>query len=75
VGTVGAILVLIATGSAMASHYHRWSDSTLDVKLGLVAVVIVLIVVHLRRPTWHVLDAAIFLTSLAIVWLGIVVAS
>jgi uncharacterized membrane protein len=74
VGTLAAIVVLIGTGSAMASHYHRWSDSTLDVKLGLVVVVIVLIGVHLRRPAWHVLDAAIFLTSLAIVWLGIVVA-
>jgi hypothetical protein len=28
----------------------------------------------MRRPTWHALDAAIFLSSLAIVWLGIVVA-
>jgi uncharacterized membrane protein len=73
-GTGVAILVLIATGAAMASHYHRWSDSTLDVKLGLVALVIVLIAAHLRRPEWHVLDAVIFLTSLAIVWLGIVVA-
>lgn len=73
-GTIFAILVLIGSGSAMATHYHRWSDSTLDVKLGLVALVIALILVHLRRPAWHVLDAAIFLTSLAIVWLGIVVA-
>jgi uncharacterized membrane protein len=73
-GTVIAILVLIATGAAMASHYHRWSDSTLQVKLGLVVLVAVLIGLHMRRPTWHVLDAAIFLTSLAIVWLGIVVA-
>ena len=74
VGTVVAILVLIATGAAMASHYHRWSDSTLDVKLGLVALVIVLIAAHLRHPDWHALDAAIFVGSLAIVWLGIVVA-
>ena len=73
-GTLIAILVLVATGGAMASHYHRWSDSTLDVKLGLVALVIVLIAAHMRRPEWHVLDAGIFLTSLAIVWLGIVVA-
>ncbi len=73
-GTLGAILVLIATGVAMASHYHRWSDSTLQVKLGLVALVAVLIYAHTRRPTWHVLDAAIFCLSLAIVWLGIVVA-
>ena len=74
VGTLIAILVLIGSGAAMASHYHRWSDSTLDVKLGLVALVIALIAAHLRRPDWHVLDAAIFAASLAIVWLGIVVA-
>ena len=73
-GTLLAILVLIATGSAMATHYHRWSNTTLDVKLGLVGLVLVLIVLHMRRPSWHVLDTGIFLTSLAIVWLGIVVA-
>jgi hypothetical protein len=28
----------------------------------------------MRRPEWHLLDVAIFATSLAIVWLGIVVA-
>jgi uncharacterized membrane protein len=74
-GTIAAFLVLIATGAAMASHLHRWSDSTLEVKLGLVVVVAVLIHFHMRRPEWHALDAAIFLVSLAIVWLGIVVAS
>ncbi|HZU60276.1 MAG TPA: hypothetical protein VE983_04880, partial [Solirubrobacteraceae bacterium] len=42
-GTVVAILVLIGSGAAMASHYHRWSDSTLDIKLGLVGLVVVLI--------------------------------
>jgi uncharacterized membrane protein len=73
-GTLAAILVLIGTGVAMSAHYHRWRDSTLQVKLGLVVLVVVLIGVHMRRPRWHVLDAAIFLTSLAIVWLGIVVA-
>jgi uncharacterized membrane protein len=73
-GTMGALIVLIATGSAMASHGHRWSDSTLQVKLGLVALVIVLIVAHMRKPAWHVTDGLIFLVSLAIVWLGIVVA-
>ena len=73
-GTLAAILVLIATGAAMASHFHKWGDSTLQVKLGLVALVAVLIHAHMRRPAWHVLDAAIFLVSLAIVWLGIAVA-
>jgi uncharacterized membrane protein len=74
VGTLIAVLLLIVTGSMMASHYERWSDSTLHVKLALVVLVAVLIGFHMRRPEWHVLDAAIFLCSLAIVWLGIVVA-
>ena len=74
VGTLVAVGVLVITGAAMATHDHRWSDSTLQVKLGLVVVVAVLILLHMRRPEWHVLDAAIFAVSLAIVWLGIVVA-
>ena len=74
IGTLVAVGVLVATGAAMATHYHRWSDSTLQVKLGLVVLVAVLIHLHMRRPEWHVLDGAIFVVSLAIVWLGIVVA-
>ncbi|HUA04643.1 MAG TPA: hypothetical protein VMB27_12115 [Solirubrobacteraceae bacterium] len=73
VGTVIALAVLIVTGAALASHEHKWSDSTLQVKIGLVAVVLILIGAHLRRPESHALDAAIFLVSVAIVWLGIVV--
>jgi uncharacterized membrane protein len=73
-GTLAAILVLLATGAAMASHLHKWSNTNLQVKLGLVVVVALLIHAHMRRPEWHVLDAAIFIVSLAIVWLGIVVA-
>ena len=74
IGTLIAVGVLVITGAAMASHFHRWSDSTLQVKLGLVVLVGVLIGWHMRRPEWHVLDGAIFALSLAIVWLGIVVA-
>jgi hypothetical protein len=66
--------VLVITGAAMASHLHKWSSSTLQVKLGLVVLVGLLIAWHMQRPEWHVLDAAIFLCSIAIVWLGIVVA-
>jgi uncharacterized membrane protein len=73
-GTVTALIVLAVTGAAMASHEHKWSDSTLQVKLGLVALVLALIVAHMRRPQWYALDAAVFAVSLAIVWLGIVVA-
>jgi putative copper export protein len=74
IGTLIAVGVLIVTGAAMAGHLHKWSDSTLQVKLGLVVLVLLLIGAHMRRPEWHALDAAMFLVSLAIVWLGIVVA-
>ena len=74
IGTLIAFVVQVVTGAAMASHYHDWSDSTLQVKIGLVVVVGVLIGFHMRKPEWHVLDAAVFLVSVAIVWLGIVVA-
>jgi hypothetical protein len=30
-----------------------------------------LVVWHIRRPTWHAIEAAIFMISLAIVWLGV----
>ena len=74
VGTGIAFGLLVLSGAALASHEHRWSDSTLQVKMALVAIVAVLIGVHLRRPHAHVIDAAIFAVSVAIVWLGIVVA-
>jgi uncharacterized membrane protein len=73
-GTLIAIGVLLASGAAMASHHHRWGDSTLQVKLGLVALVAVLVVWHMRRPGQHVLEAMVFLLSLAIVWLGLALA-
>ena len=75
VGTLIAVGVLVVTGAALASHHHRWSDSTLQVKLGMVVLVVALIGAHMRRPAWHALDAAIFAVSLAIVWLGIVIAA
>jgi putative copper export protein len=73
-GTLIAIGVLLVTGAAMASHYDQWSDGTLHAKLGLVAVVGLLIGAHLRRPANHALDGLIFLGSLVIVYLGVTLA-
>jgi uncharacterized membrane protein len=70
-GTLVAIAVLIPTGAAMASHYSQWDSTTLHVKLALVAVTAVLVVWHMRRPQMHVLEGLTFLSSLAIVWLGL----
>lgn len=73
-GTLVALAVLIATGAAMAGHLDKWGDSELHVKLALVTVVALLIVWHMRRPQRHVLEVAIFVLSLAIVWLGVSIA-
>jgi uncharacterized membrane protein len=73
-GTLGAIAVLLATGSAMASHEHLWGSGTLQAKLGCVALVAALVVWHMRRPALHALEGAIFVVSLAIVWLGLTLA-
>lgn len=70
-GTLAAITVLLATGIALAGHFGQWGNSVLHVKLALVAFVAVLVVWHMRRPAMHVLDVGIFVSSLAIVWLGI----
>ena len=70
-GTLVAITVLIATGSAMASHYSLWDSTKLHWKLGLVGVTAVLVIWHMRRPQLHVLEGLTFLASLAIVWLGL----
>jgi putative copper export protein len=74
VGSLLAIVVLVITGSLMASHFHRWGDGNLHVKLGLVVLVGLLIGWHTRKPELHALEGVIFLASLAIVWLGVSIA-
>jgi len=71
IGSAVALGVLLATGIAMASHFSLWSLDTLQIKLVLVAVLIVLTLVHLRFPRAHALQAAILLLTLAVVWLGL----
>jgi uncharacterized membrane protein len=70
-GSAVALAVLLATGVAMAEHFGLWSSSTLQLKLGLVALVLALTAVHLRYPRAHALQAAIFVLTLVIVWLGL----
>ena len=74
IGSVIALGVLAITGVAMAAHLHRWHDSSLQVKIGLSVLLLIFIHLHMRRPQAHILDALTFGTSVAIVWLGIVVA-
>jgi hypothetical protein len=73
-GSLIALGVLAITGAAMAGHYEDWSRGKLHVKLALVAVAIGLVVAHMRRPSWHFLEGAVFVLSLVIVWLGVALA-
>ena len=75
IGSLVALGVLLASGAAMASHYGLWGSDTLRVKLGLVATVMLLTAVHLRYPRARVLQVVILLATLAIVWLGLDLAS
>ena len=70
-GSLVALGVLLLTGWAMASHYALFGDSTLQWKLALVGLVIALTLLHLRWGKAHFLQAAILLTTLVIVWLGV----
>lgn len=70
-GSLIALGILVVTGWGMASHYGLWESSTLQWKLGLVALVVALTLLHLRRPKLYALQGAILLASLVIVWLGL----
>ena len=70
-GTLVAIAVLIGTGIPLASRFQRWESTTLHIKLGLVVMVALLAAWHIRRPQMPALEGAIFVGSLAVVWLGI----
>ncbi len=74
IGSMFALAVLLASGAAMAGHEHLWGSSVLQAKLGLVAAVLILTAVHLFWPRVHLLQVAILLASLAIVWLGLTLA-
>jgi len=71
IASAAALLLLIATGVAMAEHLSRWSDPILHAKLALVALVGVLIALHLVVPYTRAISLAVLVTSILVVWLGI----
>ena len=74
-GSVLALGVAIATGAALAGHLDVWDEGTLHVKLVLVAIVVILVGLHLEYSRAHLLQAAIFLVTLGIVWEGVQLAT
>ncbi|MEI6447545.1 MAG: hypothetical protein WCO96_06660 [Actinomycetes bacterium] len=74
-GTLVALGVLLITGMAMATHLKLGSAWQLHAKLGLFVLLGVLILIHMKKPKLHALDALIFIGSLVAVWLGVSLAS
>lgn len=66
-----AIVILLATGIAMASHYSRWEDETLQAKLAVLVLVAVLTGLHIATPHSRALSIALTASSLLVVWLGV----
>ena len=71
IGTLIALVVLVATGAAMAAHFDRWDDPTLQAKLGVLVLVGVLIGLHIASPETRGISLAMLAASLLIVWLGV----
>ena len=66
-----ALAVAIATGAAMAGHFGRWHDPTLQAKLGLLVLIGVLLGLHVATPYTRAISLAVLATSIVIVWLGL----
>jgi hypothetical protein len=74
IGSAVALAVIIVTGAAMASHFHRWGDSTLHWKIGLLVAVFVLTGLHTKTPYTRALSLATLAISIVIVFLGVALA-
>ena len=66
-----ALLVIVATGAAMAGEFSRWDEPALHAKLALLALVAVLLGLHVKRTDTRAISVALLVTSLAIVYLGL----
>ena len=67
-----AIVVLLATGIAMASHFARWEDETLHAKLALLVLAFALTGLHIASPRSRLVSLSLAATSLLVVWFGVV---
>jgi uncharacterized membrane protein len=69
-----ALVVIVASGAAMASHFDRWGDTTLHWKIGLLVLVFVLTGLHTKIPYTRAVSYLVLATSLVIFWLGVALA-
>ena len=71
VASAVALVVLLATGAAMAGHLALWDDPTLHAKLALLVLIGVLLALHVATPYTRAISLSVLATSILIVWLGI----
>jgi uncharacterized membrane protein len=71
VASAAALVLLVATGVAMASHFSLWSSNVLQIKLMVLVLIGVLTVLHILSPKSRVLSYALTGASVLILWLGV----
>jgi hypothetical protein len=71
IGSLVALVVLVATGAAMASHYGVWGRPALQAKLLVLVIVGVLTALHITSSKTRAISIALVVLSLLIVWLGV----
>jgi putative copper export protein len=71
IGSAVALAVIIATGIALASHFHLWSDGKLHAKIALLVAVFVLTALHTKTPYTRAISLATLGLSIVIVFLGV----
>jgi hypothetical protein len=71
IGSVVALVLIIASGAGLAAHFDRWGDGMLQLKLGLLVLVFVMLGMHVLTPYTRILSLAVLLTTLVIAWFGV----
>ena len=71
IGSAVALVVIIASGAAMASHFDLWGDSVLQAKLMVLVLIFVLTGLHVVTPYTRALSYAVVVASFVMVWLGL----
>jgi uncharacterized membrane protein len=70
-GSVAALVLIVATGVAMASHLDAWDRPVLQAKLAVIVLIGVLTALHIASAKTRALSIALVVSSLLVVWLGV----
>jgi hypothetical protein len=62
---------VVGTGVAMASKFSLWEDETLQAKLAVLVLVLVLLGLHIASPRSRAISLSLVASSLIVVWLGV----